>query len=211
MIQRYTCVPTSEYDVLVVTNGTVSQVELKLITINEKTNNEIPLNSNFTYLEDFPELLRTLKDKFGKVAKAQESGSSDDRFRGKVVFMFFNGVEYIQSLLSDLIDYSASAKHWLLVANAYFYFDSLILFTPKTTPSDMVNDLFLFNTIVSIANDVLKKSSFMTERIRGLFIDDIQLAGEKVYPLHLLMRNFPHVERIELTSFAAVLMTDMVL
>ncbi|ODV69159.1 hypothetical protein HYPBUDRAFT_104733 [Hyphopichia burtonii NRRL Y-1933] len=207
MIQRYTCVPTSEYDVAIVTNGTIEQIESKLIEINEKTNNEIPLHSNFTYLDNFKELLDFLKQHTTK------NNIDEIKFKGKVVFMFFNGVEFIQDILSDLIDYSiqvANNSNHQNLSNAYFYFDSTISFTSNTTPTDLLNDANLFNTMVTIANDILKKINFMVDRIRGIFIDDIQLAGEKVYPLHCIMRNFPNVERIELTSFSSLLMNDMI-
>lgn len=220
MIQRYTCVPTSEYDVAIVTNGTIEQIESKLIEINEKTNNEIPLHSNFTYLDNFKELLDFLKQHTTKNSKLVSNDSNNHhpdideiKFKGKVVFMFFNGVEFIQDILSDLIDYSiqvANNSNHQNLSNAYFYFDSTISFTSNTTPTDLLNDANLFNTMVTIANDILKKINFMVDRIRGIFIDDIQLAGEKVYPLHCIMRNFPNVERIELTSFSSLLMNDMI-
>lgn len=230
MIQRYTCIPTSEYDVLIVTNGTINQVESKLIEINEKTNNEIPLHSNFSYVETFNDLLKTLKQHYvrnTKLASSDDNPVSDNeaKFNGKVLFMFFNGVEFVQSILSDLIDHYHSVianyysdckshlkskKPYEVITNAYFYFDSTISMTPTTLPSAILNDAYLFNTMLTIANDILKKISFMVVRIRGIFIDDIQLAGEKVYPLHCLMRNFPNVERIELTSFSSILMNDMI-
>lgn len=223
MIQRYTCFPTSEKDVLVVTNGTVSQIESKLIEINEKTENEIPFHSNFTYLKDFNELMINLRDHHNRnvnlVSSTNQDKSYDERnFNGKVVFMFFNGVEFIQNIISDLIDHSRlvsyngkSIKSYETLKNAYFYFDSTISITQDATPSAMVNDANLFNTIVTIANDILKKIYFMVERVRVIFIDDMQLSGEKVHPLHCLIRNFPIIERIELNSFASILMNDMII
>lgn len=215
---------------LIVTNGTIHQVESKLIEINEKTNNEIPLHSNFTYIDTFNDLLKTLKrhyDRNKKLVSSDDNPATDHeaKFNGKVLFMFFNGVDFIQTILSDLIDhhhsvianyYSDSNAHlktknpYELITNAYFYFDSTISMTPNTLPSAILNDSYLFKTILTIANDILKKMSFMMVRIRGIFIDDIQLSGEKVYPLHCLMRNFPNVERIELTSFSSILMNDMI-
>lgn len=201
MIQRYTCVPTFEYDVLIVTNGTPAQVEASLDDINAQTNNELPLTANVTYLDTFPQLVEYLNKHNGGV-----------NFSGKVLFMFFNGLAYIQDVLLDLIDHyhqvefgrKASGER---LSNAYFYFDSSILMLSRFSP---IEDSHEFNTIVTIANDILKKISFMVGRIRGVFIDDLPLAGEKVYPLHCLMRNFPHVERIELSSHSLVLMPDLI-
>ncbi|EAZ63536.1 hypothetical protein PICST_38374 [Scheffersomyces stipitis CBS 6054] len=186
MIQKFTCVPRSDYNVIIVSNGTVNQIESKLIEINEHSNNEIPVNAQITYLDNFRHLVKHLNRLPGKT------------FNGKVLFMFFNGMSYIQDILSDLID------HY----NKCTLFNSLPYF--KYEHSDPA-DTNQFNTIMTIANDILKKMSFMTGRIRGLYIDDYELNGEKVYPLQRLMRNFPSVERIELSSYAQLFMNDMIL
>lgn len=201
MIQRYTCVPTFEYDVLIVTNGTPAQVEASLCDINSQTDNELPLTANVTYLDTFADLVEYLN-----------SHNSGHNFSGKVLFMFFNGLAYIQDVLLDLIDHYHQVEFRNKVpggrlSNAYFYFDSSILILSRFSPNE---DSHEFNTIVTIANDILKKISFMVGRIRGVFIDDLPLAGEKGYPLHCLMRNFPHVERIELSSHSLVFMPDLI-
>ncbi|KAG2735015.1 hypothetical protein G9P44_001229 [Scheffersomyces stipitis] len=231
MIQKFTCVPRSDYNVIIVSNGTVNQIESKLIEINEHSNNEIPVNAQITYLDNFRHLVKHLNRLPGKT------------FNGKVLFMFFNGMSYIQDILSDLIDhynkctlfnslpyfkyeqYSTQKKvlkenpFFERIENVYYYFDSSV--AVNNTPSSPYDFLFhnssdpadtnQFNTIMTIANDILKKMSFMTGRIRGLYIDDYELNGEKVYPLQRLMRNFPSVERIELSSYAQLFMNDMIL
>ncbi|KAK6454922.1 uncharacterized protein RJT20DRAFT_53385 [Scheffersomyces xylosifermentans] len=232
MIQKFTCVPKSDYEVIIVSNGTINQIESKLIEINEHTNNEIPMNSHITYLDNFKQLVKHLdKNVPGKV------------FNGKVLFMFFNGLTFIQDFLSDLIDhynkctlfnaipyfkYNQYENHkkaikenpfFERIENVYFYFDSSVAISyGSNSPYDFLlpsygekPDTNQFNTIMTIANDILKKMSFMVGRIRGLYIDDFQLNGDKVYPLHCLMRNFPNVERVELSSYTQLLMTDMIL
>ncbi|KAK6200128.1 uncharacterized protein RJT21DRAFT_114559 [Scheffersomyces amazonensis] len=233
MIQKFTCVPRTDYEVIIVSNGTIDQVESKLIEINEHTNNEIPLNSNITYLDNFSQLIQHLN-----------RNVPGNIFNGKVLFMFFNGLYYIQDFLSDLIDhyntktilnseYLAFNKYqnkkkiinkdpeFERIENVYFYFDSSVSIDTTTTSSPYAflvqsnytpaSDKNPFNTVVTIANDILKKMSFMIGRIRGLYIDDFQLSNDKVVPLHSLMRNFPSVERIELSSYTQLLMKDMIL
>ncbi|KAK6464217.1 hypothetical protein DFJ63DRAFT_333795 [Scheffersomyces coipomensis] len=252
MIQKFTCVPKSDYEVIIVSNGTINQVESKLIEINEHTNNEIPFNSSITYLDNFNQLITHLNKNFPNKV-----------FNGKVLFMFFNGLTYIQNFLSDLIDHynkctilnvqhhhqqqqqqietddELLAKYFQFdnytntnklykshpvfekIENVYFYFDSSVSIdtTTSSSPYDFLinsnynpsNDTNPFNTVVTIANDILKKMSFMIGRIRGLYIDDFQLNNEKIIPLHCLMRNFPNVERIELSSYTQLLMKDMIL
>lgn len=229
MIQKFTCVPKTDYDVLIVTNGTVSQVESKLDEINRRTNDEIPSTACITYLDNFSQLLSYL-DKHNKV------------FQGKVLFMFFNGLEYIQDFISDLIDHfnrcsifcnpyiqnDAGIKHHKgmhaieRLENAYFYFDSSVsdikevdydydfhFSYPYNLSESSENLKSQFNSVITIINDVLKKISFMTDRIRGVYIDDVDLPGEKVYPLRCLIRNFPQVESINLTSHNQLLMNDL--
>ncbi|ODV78404.1 uncharacterized protein CANTADRAFT_53373 [Suhomyces tanzawaensis NRRL Y-17324] len=181
MIQKFVCVPKSDYDVIVISNGTIQQIEAGLANLNESTNNEIPLNGHITYLDTFDQLANHLK----ALNKAAAPGSRG--FSGKVLFMFFNGLDYVQDFLSSLIDYY----------NKCTFLDSFQYhtFNHSTTLSGPT-----FNTIVSITNDILKKMTFMLGRVRGLYIDDTQLAGEKSYPLRCLARNFPNVERIELAS-----------
>lgn len=220
MIQKYTCVPICDYDVLVITNGTMSQVEDRLGKINSQTNDEIPLNSSITYLhtiKDLIEYLSFFKDK---------ANNGKLEYGGKVVFMFFHGMEYIQDVLCDLIDHEHKcsitrdiplAYHMLsmvdkehsynynsrpveILENAYFYFDSSI----------MSEDLD-FTMVVTIANDILKKTNFMVGRIRGVYIDDKNLEGERAYAVSNLLRNYPNIETLELTSKEMVLMGHLVL
>lgn len=188
MIQKYTCVPVSEYEVLVVSNGSVAQVDRALGEINAKTENAIPASAHVVYFE-------TLSDVMVHLAL-------DGAFAGKVVFMFFNGVEYVQQFLSEMIDhYHRSQKRSATFANAYFYLDASVA-------SD--GDAGLFAALVNIANDILKKSSFLLRRIRGVYLDDMPLLGERTYCLRGLVRNFPTVERIELSGSAPVQMNYLV-
>jgi len=226
MIQKFVCVPKSDYDVIIVSNGTINQIESKLIELNEHTNNEIPLNSKMTFIDNFPQLIDHFKN----------LGIKD--FHGKVIFMFFNGLNYIQNFLSDIIDYynnltvldypyliynklnnpgkvlndSPSIE---MVQNVYFYFDSSISInnSPANPYGFLISndDCNQFNTVISITNDILKKMNFMIGRIRGVYIDDLQLHGEKVYSLHSLMKNFPKVEKIDLSSYTQLLMNDMII
>lgn len=203
MIQKYTCVPATEYDVLIVTNGTVTQVERALHQLNEKIDNEVPLNSNIVYLDSFNDLITYLN-----MTEEVDAYSRLVSFKGKTVFMFFNGVEYIQTFLSEIIDHYNSV---LLNAsqnfskfkceklyNSYFYFDSTIATDLQLATSQCAyNRAHQFNTLVCIANDILKKMNFMLCRIRGVFLDDTQLQGETTHSVHGLLRNFPNLERIE--------------
>lgn len=216
MIQKYTCVPVAEYDVLIVTNGSVCQVERALIQLNELADNEVPLTSNIIYLDSFKDMIQHLN-----MNEKVELVTRSICFEGKVVFMFFNGVEYIQNFLCEIIDHynimmnnltsDQNCFKYEKLCNLYFYFDaSIATDMEKATPASLFEDSHQFNTIVTIANDILKKINFMVYRIRGVFLDDIQLSGERVYPLHSLLRNFPNVERVELSSNAPIYMRDLI-
>lgn len=215
MIQKYTCVPVAEYDVLIITNGTVAQVEDALEVLNEQTN-EVPFTSNVVYLDSFKDLIQHLD-----MNEKMDLLTRSICFKGKVVFMFFNGLEYIQTFLCEIIDHynalmqnlasnTASFKYQQLY-NVYFYFGaSVAQDSGLDAHLSIFQDSHQFNTIVSIANDILKKIDFMVYRIRGVYLDDGQLSGERVYPLHSLLRNFPNVERVELTSSPPFLMKGLI-
>lgn len=223
MIQRFTCVPAEEYEALVVTNGSVDQVESSICKINDQCHDFT--RCTIVYFDNLRDLFTHLQH------------NENTTYHGKVLFMFFNGLEYVQEILGDLIDnyndrwqprsipynYSltlivkagtdaqgvaarsgTAASCMERLDNAYFYFDSSVC-----NQGDAVDTLFL--SIVCIAQDILKKSAYLIGRIRGLFIDDANLAGERVYPLHSLFRNFPAIERVELTSAASVAFNDLVL
>lgn len=214
MIQKYTCVPVAEYDVLIVTNGAVWQVEQALTNINEFTDNEVPFNSNIVYLNSFNDLVSHLA-----MYDQAELASRTVNFKGKTVFMFFNGLDYILNFLCEVIDHYNTVTtsitcdirkaRYDVLYNSYYYFDSSIA---VSMDGDFLTtiDTFLFNYIVTVANDILKKMNFMLYRIRGVFLDDILLRGERVYPLQGLLRNFPNLERVELLSDAPIYMRGLI-
>mmetsp|Transcript_1181 Transcript_1181/g.1305 ORF Transcript_1181/g.1305 Transcript_1181/m.1305 type:complete len:221 (+) Transcript_1181:178-840(+) len=219
MMQKYTCVPICDYEVLIVTNGTVSQVEGKLSKLNEQNNDEIPLNSSITYLKTFKELIEYLS--FYK----DSDNNNKVTYAGKIVFMFFNGLEFVQDILCDAIDhshkcsatrdipldyhmrsmidrvhdYSDKSQSVEVLQNAYFYFDSTVM----SDDSD-------FNMIVSIVKDILKKTNFMVGRIRGVYIDDEYLKGEKAFAVNNLLRNYPNIETLNLSSKKTIMMKNLI-
>lgn len=225
MIQRFTCVPTYEYDVLILTNGSVEQVEAKLKTIDNQLDHALPEHYRLTYLNSFEDLVVYL-DNF------KQDKDKEVEFNGKIFFMFFNGLGFIQDILSDAIDYyqkcllKKSNYHFELMYkleylnfdlnrydsyqpynklnNCYFYFDSTIFDENEVQFSDS------FNYLVTIVNDVLKKVNFMIGNIKGIVIDDAELHGEKIFPIHCLLRNYPRIERIELSSDCSLSMDLMV-
>lgn len=218
MMQKYTCVPICDYEVLIVTNGTVSQVEGKLTKLNEQNNDEIPLNSSITYLKTFKELVEYLS--FYK-----DSNNDEVKYTGKIVFMFFNGLEFVQDILCDAIDhshkctatrdipfdyhmrsmidkahdYNDKSQSVEVMQNTYFYYDSTVM-------SDDAD----FNMVVSIVKDILKKTDFMVGRIRGVYIDDEHLEGEKAFAVSNLLRNYPNIETLQLTSRKTIMMKDLI-
>lgn len=204
--------PVAEYDVLIVTNGTVDQVEQGLVQLNQRTSNEIPLNANIVYLDSFKDLVDHLE------MNHERENFPTYTFNGKTVFMFFNGLEYIQNFLSEVIDYYSTAVHGRYrtfrklrherLTNSYFYFDSSVASDFRMT--DLLKSPFQFNYIVTVANDILKKLSFMLHRIRGVYLDDFLLDGERKYALRGLLRNFPNLERVELSSQEQVSMRELV-
>ncbi|SGZ57448.1 CIC11C00000005212 [Sungouiella intermedia] len=214
MIQKYTCVPVDEYDVLIVTNGAVHQVEQALHQLNERTDNDIPLNATIVYLDSFEDLVTHLR------ITNMETISPTTNFKGKTVFMFFNGLEYIQNFICEVIDYYGSLvmgftpdfhkARLSILNNSYYYFDSSVATDLGMEPTSMLSDSVQFNYIVTIVNDILKKMSFMLHRIRGVYLDDIQFNGERLYPLQALLRNFPNLERVDLASEAEVCFREIV-
>lgn len=202
MIQKFTCIPKSEYDVIIVSNGRLDQIDKKL---EADFKDDIPTNSHLTYLSNFNALL-THMDK------------SKQPFDGKVIFLFFNGLEFIQEVLSSIIDYTNKVDLLLalgasygkklpsgfhIIENAYFYFDSSISASSSSDLLDVyLNNEVSFVSVANIVNDILKKMSFMLRRVRNLYIDDDMdiIGGERAYPLRCLIKNFPQVEKIELSS-----------
>lgn len=203
MIQRYTCVPVTEYDVHVITNGSVEQVEEALDKINSQAENEIPLTAPITYFETFEEMTRFLD---------MDERPDAAQFRGKTVFMFFNGVDYILAFLSQVLDHSrkhgsgprvAAQKKCRAPTNTYFYFDHTVL------PSLLQDDQGQWMTMVLIASDILKKLGSVVGRIRGLFLDDQAMPGDRTYAILALLRNFPTVERVGLLSETPVALNGL--
>lgn len=211
MIQKYTCVPVDVYDVLIVTNGAVNQVERALTKLNQKFLNEILLHANTIYLDLFKDMVLHLS-----MNEQLELVSNILDFKGKTVFMFFNGLEYIQNFLCEVIDYygslvSGGKVKYNVLHNSYYYFDSSVAHGLGSQNADlMTNDAFQFNYVCTIVNDTLKKMSFMLYRIRGVCLDDDCFAGERVFSLRGLLRNFSNLERVELTSDQLVYMRDLV-
>lgn len=215
MIQRFTCVPTFEYDILVLSNGSVEQVEQSLIKMDKQLEHALPQHYRLTYLDSIAELVVYL-DNF------KQDKNKDIEFNGKIFFMFFDGLGFVQDILSDAIDYyqrclvKKSDYHFELMYkleylnfdlnqfqnyqpynklnNSYFYFDSSMFDSNEVAFKDS------FNYLVTIVNDVLKKVNFMIGHIKGIVIDDAQLQGDKIFPIHCLLRNYPRIERLELSS-----------
>ncbi|RLV96365.1 hypothetical protein JA1_000330 [Spathaspora sp. JA1] len=217
MIQKFTCVPKSDYDVVIISNGTEAQISAKVSQINNHlSNNEIPVNSRVTYLSNFKSLIAHL-----------HTHTADQRFKGKVVFMFFNGLEFVQDIIGDVIDHYSRFMHMSYqkkklieekLENVYFYFDSSIS-EESVKPADPYDILlykqfqsydYHFNTLATIANDIIKKMDFMLGRIRGVYIDDLNLQGDRTVPIQQIHRNYPKVERIDLSSYSMSMRNDMI-
>lgn len=216
MIQKYTCVPIDEYDVVIVTNGTVNQVDQALASLSLKPMDDITADGNTIFLDTFKDLILhlSLNEKLALTSNIQD-------FKGKTVFMFFNGLEYIQNFICEVIDYHGSLLassitesgklRYNLLHNSYFYFDSSVTHTKKFDIDESVaSEAYQFNYICTIVNDILKKLSFMLYRIRGVCVDDAWYGGERVYSLRGLLRNFSNLERVDLTSNLLVVMRDLV-
>lgn len=225
MIQRFTCVPAFEYDVLILTNGTVAQVEEKLDCMKSQMEYTFPEKHRLIYLDNFQALIDHLN--------SYKTGSGNIEFKGQIFFMFFNGLKFIQSVISDAMDYYQTclikksnlyldAMYSLeyldfdlnkfpdhtpydKLANCYFYFDSSVFDSEEAAFENS------FNYLLTIVNDVLKKINFMMGNIKGIMIDDYELKGEKIFPIHCLLRNYPRIERIELSSDASLTMKDLIM
>lgn len=232
MIQRFTCVPTYLYDILIVTNGSAELVESKLPQVNDKLGNQLPKQYRPVYINSFNELIVYLEN--------YKQDNENIPFNGKIFFMFFNGVTFIQNVLIEAIDYyqrysfcksnlpiemlsglagssidgssldgssldgSSSFPMLNQLQDCYFYFDASIFGYNGSFYDDS------FNSLVTIINDILKKTVFMIRNIKGIVIDDINLKGEKIYPIHCLLRNYPRIERIELSSDSSLLMNHLI-
>lgn len=225
MIQRFTCIPTYEYDVLILTNGTVAQVEEKLEGMNSQIEHSLPDKHRLIYLDNFKALIDHLD--------SYRTGACNIEFKGKIFFMFFDGLKFIQSVISDTMDYYQRC----LVKKSNFYFDAMYSLEyldfdlnkfPEHIPYDKLANCYFyfdssvfdseeaayensFNYLLTIVNDVLKKINFMMGNIKGIMIDDYDLKGEKIFPIHCLLRNYPRIERIELSSDSSLIMKDLVL
>lgn len=197
MIQKFTCVPITDYDVTVVSDGTRDQINAKLSQIKDINSARIPKNSHITYLPDFPSLCHHLDDI-----------SILKMYNGKVYFMFFNSLEFVQEFIWDVLEtygqsiFNSSLPHQIQLKNAYFYFglvQELELLNPFITnyTKRIVDD---FNTVAMMVSDVLNKMGYMLGGVKAVYIDDIQLVGERSIALKKLMRNYPKVEKFELAS-----------
>ncbi|CAI5759308.1 unnamed protein product [Candida verbasci] len=206
MIQKFTCVPKSNYDITIISNGTISQIQSKLLEIQFDI--EINQCSNITYLNSISNLIGFLKSKNDGVNGSNGSngvnGSNGSNgvngiYYGKFIFMFFNNMEYIQKFLIECIDYYHKEKLGKL-DNVYFYFDSSVIDTED----------FPFVTIVNIINDIIKKVNFLVNNIKNVFIDDLQFDGERRICIQYLIRNYPNIEKVNLSSHSNLLMNDMI-
>lgn len=215
IMKRFTCVPKTDEEVVIVTNGDHEQVERTLVLLNERTSNLIPMHTSIRYL-------RSLNDLVSYLDRQPTTGEPVNYYDGATVFMFFDGVEFIQRFLCQAIDY----ENLLLVSmardmdnfsftkirNSYFYFDSSISIDyNRVSPATFLSDSYQFNALMAVANDIMKKSSFMLCRVRGILIDDIRADGERVYALSRFVKNLPYVDRVELASASPILMTNMLI
>ncbi|RCK59565.1 hypothetical protein Cantr_07387 [Candida viswanathii] len=197
MIQKFTCVPITDYDVIVVSDGTRDQIDAKLSQIKDISNKHIPKNSHVTYLSDFPSLTHHLS-----------STGSRKSYNGRVYFMFFNGLDYIQEFIWDVLEtygqsiFDSRQPRPVQLKNAYFYFglvqelellDPFVLSYKKRSVDD-------FNTVAVMVSDVLKKMGDMLGGVKAVYIDDVQLVGERSIALKQLIRNYPKVEKFELAT-----------
>ncbi|EER35604.1 conserved hypothetical protein [Candida tropicalis MYA-3404] len=197
MIQKFTCVPITDYDVIVVSDGTKDQINSKLSQIKDLTNKRIPKNSHITYLPNFTSLCQYLAD-----------NSSSKSYNGKVYFMFFNGLDYIQEFIWDVLQtygqsiFDSTQPHPVQLKNTYFYFglkqesellDPFIMNYSKRNIDD-------FNTVAMMVSDVLNKMGYMLGGVKAVYIDDLQLVGERSIAMKKLINNYPKVERFELAS-----------
>lgn len=213
-MKKFTCVPTMGEDVILVTNGSQDQIERTLVLLNEHTCNLIPLHANIIIFNSFKDFVTHLDRTRGD--------SPVSTYLGITVFMFFNGVEFIQDVLCGAIDYEhrllasmaedAESFHLSKLSNSYFYFDgSISVDYERASPASLLRDGHQFHALMAVAHDIMKKTSFMLSRVRGVLVDDIRADGERVYPLSRFVQNFPNVDRLELSSSAPILMTNMLM
>lgn len=200
---------------IIVTNGSHEQVERTLVLLNERTSNLVPMHTNVVFLHSFTDLVNHLD-------RQSTTGEPVNYYNATTVFMFFNGVDFIQKFLCQAIDYE---NHLLAsmardmdkfsltkLSNSYFYFDgSISVDYGRVSPASFLRDGHQFNALMSVANDIMKKTSFMLCRVRGILIDDIRADGERVYALSRFVQNLPYVERVELASASPILMTHMLI
>lgn len=105
MIQRFTCVPAQEYEALVVTNGTVDQVEQSLDKISGQCQDFS--KCTLIYFDTLNDLLVHLLQ------------NESPAYHGKVLFMFFDGLNFVQKTLGDLIDHYNDRWHPRCVPYTY--------------------------------------------------------------------------------------------
>lgn len=203
-MKKFVCVPCEQYDVVIVTNGTPAQIQLALIQLNERTGNEIPMESRISYLLSFPDLV-------SHVHRNSHNQQEVVEFKGKTVFMFFNGIEFVQTFLSDVIDHHNTAlrsamtltngPQFAVLCNTYFYFDATVAADlTKMSASAIFGATQLSYNVVGIANDVIKKLEFMVRRVRAIFIDDVFIGDEKAFDIRGLLRNHANIEEVLLAS-----------
>lgn len=193
MTRMFTCFPPSDYDVIIVSNGTDSQIQEKLAIVNSLSS-VMQEGANITFKKSLKDLIFYLD--------LYKNEGNRTIFEGKIIFMFFNGLDFIQDTLCELIDeysnrlmpqyslnepFCSYQEESEILRNTFFYFDSSI------NPGSVI-------TMINIASDVLKKSLFLVGRIRGLYIDDINLVGSKLFALNKLQMAYPTIENIKLTS-----------
>lgn len=193
--------------VVVVSNGSVDQVEnaLKEFSVSH---GRIAMVSEIVHLYSFPELICFLE-------RTEEKKSAQIAFEGEVVFMFFKGLNFIQDLTCDVMDFQRTLPgDWATrtyqayrLCKVYFYFDATVVDFPGERSGNSFEDSHQFNSIMTIATDVIRKLCFMMQRIGGVFLDDRNLSGGKAIALRHFLRNFPNVEKLDLWSSAVDLKT----
>lgn len=178
-------------DLLILTNGSVLQVENKLEDINQQLDFAFPKSYSVVYVSSIVELAVL---------------STQGHFT--VLFMFFNGLEYVRKVINDCIDYipivNSMPAGKAQVCDCYFYFDSLVVeyevpISNKVPIESVDFTTASFDHMISVVSDVLKKLGGLVSRVKGIVLDDMNLTGEKIFAVNWLLKHHV-IERVELSS-----------
>lgn len=194
-----------EAETLIVSNGTKCQTQLNLNKIIESTYSD-------TFIMATRPRICTYKQWISLLRRMKREAKIIDPpvLSNEVIFMFSNEAESIGELLYELKSLCSAVvtdtkdgrpEHGQpeLHYEALFCFVSSLARCPGPQAANS-GESPQFLLMLTMAHDIIEGLAPVLHRIKGVYLDDRGLLGNREIPLVRFVRNFPRIENIVLTS-----------